>query len=93
MQTCIRWTVAATAAVTLTILGTPAPATAAPAEKAVLSVPGAEVVPDSYVVVLKQDGSAVPAQARTLATDRGIRCLTLDYDAMRGMDDAHARLF
>jgi endonuclease len=24
-------------------------------------------------------------QARTLATDRGIRCVTLDYDAMRGV--------
>jgi RecB family endonuclease NucS len=25
-------------------------------------------------------------QARTLATDRGIRCVTLDYDAMRGIE-------
>ena len=25
-------------------------------------------------------------QARTLATDRGIRCVTLDYDAMRGVE-------
>ena len=24
-------------------------------------------------------------QARTLATDRGIRCVTLDYDTMRGV--------
>jgi len=32
-------------------------------------------------------------QARTLALDRGIRCVTLDYDAMRGLDDAHHRLF
>ncbi|MGB5953414.1 MAG: endonuclease NucS [Ornithinimicrobium sp.] len=32
-------------------------------------------------------------QARTLATDRGIRCVTLDYDALRGMDDATERLF
>ena len=29
----------------------------------------------------------------TLATDRGIRCVTLDYDALRGMDDVTARLF
>jgi len=35
----------------------------------------------------------IKPQARTLATDRGIRCLVLDYDAMRGLDDAHARLF
>ncbi|CAN5427683.1 endonuclease NucS [soil metagenome] len=32
-------------------------------------------------------------QARTLATDRGIRCVTLDYDALRGLDDATERLF
>jgi RecB family endonuclease NucS len=35
----------------------------------------------------------IKPQARTLAQDRGIRCLVLDYDAMRGMDNAHARLF
>ena len=35
----------------------------------------------------------IKPQARTLATDRGIRCLLLDYDAMRGLDDAHQRLF
>ncbi|MDD9208249.1 endonuclease NucS [Georgenia sp. 10Sc9-8] len=32
-------------------------------------------------------------QARVLATDRGIRCLVLDYDAMRGLDDPGSRLF
>ena len=32
-------------------------------------------------------------QARVLATDRGIRCVVLDYDAMRGVDDVAARLF
>ncbi len=32
-------------------------------------------------------------QARTLALDRGIACLTVDYDALRGLDDPHARLF
>ena len=35
----------------------------------------------------------IKPQARTLAEDRGIRCLVLDYDAMRGMDDGIARLF
>ncbi|GAB2472775.1 endonuclease NucS [Xylanimonas ulmi] len=35
----------------------------------------------------------IKPQARVLATDRGIGCLVLDYDAMRGMDDAEARLF
>jgi endonuclease len=32
-------------------------------------------------------------QARVLATDRGIRCVTLDYDTMRGTDDGALRLF
>ena len=32
-------------------------------------------------------------QARTLAEDRGIRCLVLDYDAMRGLDDTQSKLF
>jgi len=35
----------------------------------------------------------IKPQARVLAEDRGIRCLVLDYDAMRGMDNAHTRLF
>ncbi len=35
----------------------------------------------------------IKPQARTLAGDRGIRCLLLDYDAMRGLDDSDSRLF
>lgn len=35
----------------------------------------------------------IKPQARTLAEDRGIRALVLDYDQMRGMDDSHHRLF
>jgi RecB family endonuclease NucS len=35
----------------------------------------------------------IKPQAKTLAEDRGIRTLLLDYDAMRGIDDAHGRLF
>ena len=35
----------------------------------------------------------IKPQARTLALDRGIRCVTLDYDAMRGLDDSDSRLF
>ncbi|AJM76903.1 endonuclease NucS [Rathayibacter toxicus] len=35
----------------------------------------------------------IKPQARTLAQDRGIRCVVLDYDAMRGVDDSHSRLF
>ncbi|ASN52294.1 MULTISPECIES: endonuclease NucS [Sinomonas] len=35
----------------------------------------------------------IKPQARTLAQDRGIDCVTLDYDAMRGVDDVESRLF
>lgn len=57
-----------------------------------------------YLDLLNRDPNLAPVagvfaaqqikpQARTLAEDRGIRCLTLDYDAMRGMDSAEFRLF
>jgi len=36
--------------------------------------------------------SIVP-QARTLAEDRGIRCVILDYDELRGLEPAELRLF
>ncbi len=35
----------------------------------------------------------IKPQARTLAQDRGIRCVTLDYEALRGIDDTTTRLF
>jgi RecB family endonuclease NucS len=35
----------------------------------------------------------IKPQARTLAEDRGIRCLTLDYEALRGIDTSEFRLF
>jgi len=35
----------------------------------------------------------IKPQARVLAEDRGIRCVTLDYDAMRGTDTGDLRLF
>ena len=35
----------------------------------------------------------IKPQARVLAEDRGIRCVVLDYDALRGIDDIEARLF
>jgi RecB family endonuclease NucS len=35
----------------------------------------------------------VKPQARTLAEDRGIRCVVLDYDALRGADSGEFRLF
>jgi hypothetical protein len=35
----------------------------------------------------------IKLQARTLAEDRGITCLVLDYEALRGADDPSQRLF
>jgi endonuclease len=35
----------------------------------------------------------IKPQARVLAEDRGIRCVTLDYESMRGADDGALRLF
>lgn len=35
----------------------------------------------------------IKPQARTLAEDRGIRCVVLDYEALKGTDDPTARLF
>ena len=35
----------------------------------------------------------IKPQAKTLAEDRGIRTLVLDYDEMRGVEDSHGRLF
>jgi RecB family endonuclease NucS len=35
----------------------------------------------------------IKPQARTLAEDRGIVCLVLDYDTLRGIDDPSQRLF
>lgn len=35
----------------------------------------------------------IKPQARVLAEDRGIRCVVLDYDGLRGTDDVESRLF
>jgi endonuclease len=35
----------------------------------------------------------IKPQARTLAQDRGIRCVVLDYDAMKGIDSGVPTLF
>src|SRR4051812_46109282 len=35
----------------------------------------------------------IKPQARTLAEDRGIRCVLVDYDALRGHDNVDDRLF
>jgi RecB family endonuclease NucS len=38
-------------------------------------------------------GQAIAPQARVLAEDRGMRCVTLDYDALRGVEPDELRLF
>jgi hypothetical protein len=57
-----------------------------------------------YVELLNRDPLLAPVsgvlaaqtiapQARTLAEDRGIRCVVVDYDQLRGLDDPSLRLF
>ena len=57
-----------------------------------------------YLALLNRDPRLAPVrgvlaaqeikpQARTLAEDRGIECLVLDYEALRGIDDPSQRLF
>jgi RecB family endonuclease NucS len=57
-----------------------------------------------YLDLLNRDPALAPVrgifaaqeikpQARVLAADRGIDCLILDYDALRGIDDGRPRLF
>ncbi|MEV4280164.1 S8 family peptidase [Actinoplanes xinjiangensis] len=53
MRTTVRRSIAATAAAVLATLGLSTGAQAAPPEADILTVPGAEVVKDSYIVVLK----------------------------------------
>ncbi len=57
-----------------------------------------------YLELLNRDATLAPVhgvfaaqiikpQARTLAEDRGIRCVTVDYDALRGIESTEFRLF
>lgn len=57
-----------------------------------------------YLELLNRDSTLAPVhgvfaaqeikpQARTLAEDRGIRCVVLDYDELRGIDNSQNRLF
>lgn len=57
-----------------------------------------------YLELLNRDALLAPVrgvfaaqeikpQARTLAQDRGIRCVVVDYDELRGFDDPASRLF
>ena len=49
----------------------------------------APIAPVSGVFAAQQ----IKPQARTLAEDRGIRCVVLDYDELRGTESAEFRLF
>ena len=57
-----------------------------------------------YVELMNRDPQLAPVggilaaqtirpQARTLAKDRGFRCVVVDYDALRGLDPTNPRLF
>lgn len=57
-----------------------------------------------YLELLNRDTALAPVrgvlaaqtitlQAQTLARDRGIECLFLDYEAMKGTDSPETRLF
>jgi RecB family endonuclease NucS len=57
-----------------------------------------------YLELLNRDSLLAPVrgifaaqeikpQAKVLAADRGIACVTLDYDTLRGFDDVGSRLF
>ena len=35
----------------------------------------------------------IKPQAKTLANDRGIACVSIDYEALKGLDDPSLRLF
>ncbi|MEV4754764.1 S8 family peptidase [Micromonospora sp. NPDC049559] len=68
MARTVRLVLAAGAATLLGALGAPLAAGAAPpAEGSILAAPGAEVVPDSYIVVLKAGGGTVAGQATKIA--------------------------
>jgi subtilisin family serine protease len=72
-----------------------ASAGAAPAGGTILSAPGADVVPGSYVVVLKDGGAAVPAQVKALAGKHGATVRKTFSHALRGfsatMSEAQAK--
>ena len=47
-------------------------------------------VPDHMAALAAQQ---ITPQARVLAADRGIECVTLDYDALRGLEPDNPTLF
>jgi subtilisin family serine protease len=83
MRRSTRVGLAAGAAALLAAFGLPSAAAAAP-EAAIMAAPGAEVVPDSYIVVLKPTGGAVTSQASTLAAKHRATVRATYSHALRG---------
>lgn len=81
-----RLSIAAGAAVLLGALGMPAVGAAAPAEGSILAVPGSQVVPDSYIVVLKE---AAPKESVDQVAGRA-RALAAKHDATVRITYSHA---
>ncbi|GLY06948.1 S8 family peptidase [Actinoplanes sp. NBRC 101535] len=75
----MKKTLAAAGAVALAVLGLSTGAQAAPAEADVLAVPGATVVPDSYIVVLKSG-----KVAKSVAAEHDATVLTTYTRALNG---------
>jgi subtilisin family serine protease len=85
MARILRLGTAAAAAALLAAFGLPGTGVAAPvAEGSIVAAPGAEVVPGSYVVVLKDGAGAVAGQARTLAAKHDATVRATYSHALRG---------
>ncbi|GAA2542868.1 hypothetical protein GCM10010435_08340 [Winogradskya consettensis] len=85
MPTSVRITVAAAVAVALSAVAVPTSAGAAPVGRAVVAVaPDADVVPDSYVILLEQAGTAVKTQATALVKKHGGKVRQTYSHAVRG---------
>jgi subtilisin family serine protease len=84
-----------TAALTAGAVALGTPAAAAPAEGTIRDAGTAEVVPDSYVVVLKSDGASVSSRAGSLAGKYGASVKHTYDSALRGfsatMSEARAK--
>src|SRR5919205_963612 len=72
-------------------------------EQLIIEIDGVEQL-TRYLDLLNRDPQLAPVrgvfaaqqikpQAHTLATDRGIRCVTVDYDELRGAEPTEPRLF
>jgi subtilisin family serine protease len=83
-----------TAALTVGAVAVGSPAAAAPAEGSIRDAGTAEVVADSYVVVLKSDGASVNSRTQSLAGKYGASVRHTYTSALRGsatMSEARAK--